>query len=443
MRDDVRYAMSGDVHIAYQVVGRGPIDVVLVPSWISNIEAFWNLPEFAEFAQRIASFSRLIFFDKRGTGLSDPIPTGVQPTIEERTDDLRAVMDAAGSERASLIGLSEGGPICMVFAATYPERTNSIVLWGTFARVVAAPDYPDGGDRDTLIALADSAATLWGQGYMLNFMAPSIADHERVRQRYARLERLGASPAVASALLRLNIEIDVRPVLPAVGVPTLVMHRRDEMFVHVEHGRYIAERIPDARYVELPGVDHLPWIGDADAVLTEIEAFLTGTRPHSERDRVLATVMFVDIVESTRQAAAMGDRAWKKVLDEFHSVAREQLDGFGGTEISTTGDGFLATFDGPARALRCSRALRESIGALGLDIRVGVHTGECERVGSEVRGIAVHIGARVAAEAAPGEVLVSSTVKDLVAGSGIAFDDRGIRTLKGVPDSWHLFAVSE
>ncbi len=434
---ETRYAKSGDIHIAYQTIGKGPLDLVFVPGFISHVEWFWEEPACARFFGRLASFARLILFDKRGTGLSGRVAQ--VPTLEQRMDDVRAVLDAACSEQAAIVGISEGGPMSVLFAATYPERTAALVLYGTFAEFSSWVSTQQ--DLERILAYMD---TSWGTGTSLPRFAPSLADDERFRYWWARHERLGASPGAAMALMRMNSEIDVRPVLPVVHVPTLVLHRRDDVNITVAAGRYIAEHIPGAKYVELAGQDHVPWVGDAEAVLSEIQEFLTGARHTPEPDRVLATVLFIDIVGSTARAAALGDRRWRDQLENYYSIVRQELSRFKGREISTAGDGFLATFDGPARAIGCACAVRAVVRQLGIDIRAGLHTGECEVLanGADVAGIAVHIGARVAAAAAPGEVLVSSTVKDLVAGSGLQFQDRGLRTLKGVPAKWRLFAAA-
>jgi len=436
-----RYAKSGDVHIAYQVVGTGPFDLVLVPGAFSHVELWWEEPSAASFLQRLASFSRLILFDKRGTGLSDRVPDTALPTLEERMDDVRAVMDAVGSQRAALFGFSEGGPMCTLFAATYPERTRALVLYGSFATWCRTSEHPWGLTPETIEAMLTTIERHWGEGMSLDVSAPSMAGNERMRQWIGRYERLAASPGAMLTLLRMNFEIDVRHVLSAIRVPTLVLHRTNELLVEVGCARYMAGVIPAAKYVELPGVDHLPWVGDVDALVGEIQEFLTGARAAPNFDRVLATVMFTDIVASTERAAELGDRRWLALLDEHHAVVRRELARFRGSEVKTTGDGFLATFDGPARAIRCARSIVDEVQRLGLEVRTGLHTGECEMVGDDVRGIAVHTAARVAAAAAAGEVLVSSTVKDLVAGAGIAFVERGSRALKGVPGEWRLFAV--
>lgn len=435
-----RYAQSGGVSIAYQVVGEGGLDLVLVPGWISHVEFMWEQPLVARFLSRLASFSRLIIFDKRGTGLSDRVAE--LPTLEQRMDDVRAVMDASGSEGAALLGMSEGGPMSALFAATYPDRTSALVLYGAMAKTIWSEDHPFGADPEVVRHSREGIEHYWGTGISSEVFAPSVADDERFRDWWARFERQGASPGAMRALFEMYAEIDVRHVLPAIRVPTLVLHRRGDRAVNWRASRYIADRVPGARFVLLPGIDHFSPAGDADALLDEIEEFLTGARHGPEIDRVLATVMFTDIVESTRRAAELGDRRWRDLLDAHHRLVRRELERYRGREVKTMGDGFLATFDGPARGIRCGSAICEGVRTLGIDVRTGLHTGECELIGGDVGGIAVHIAARVAAEAGPGEVLVSSTVKDLVAGSGIRFAERGTHRLKGVPDEWRLFAVA-
>jgi pimeloyl-ACP methyl ester carboxylesterase len=440
---ETRYARNGDVNIAYQIVGEGPLDLVLVHGWVQSFDASWEIEPIKRFYRRLASFSRLILFDKRGTGLSDRVPPDDLPTLETRMDDMRAVMDAVGSERAAVLGHSEGGSMCALFAATYPERTQALVMAGSAARTRWAPDYPLGATEEEIDELERSILDGWGIEVirsLLQQLAPSIADDEELVQAHTRAALRAASPAAAAALTRMSAMIDIRPVLPAIRVPTLVLHRTDEVLA--EASRYVGERIPGARVVELPGADHMPWLGDQDAPLDEIEEFLTGVRPHPALDRVLATVLFTDIVGSTELAADLCDRRWRDLLDQHDAVVRRELERFRGRELSTAGDGFLAMFDGPARAVVCAVSIRDAARALGLQIRFGLHTGELELVGTEIRGIAVHTGARVAAMAGAGEVLTSSTVKDLVAGSGLQFEDRGSHELKGVPGEWRLYAVS-
>lgn len=442
MRAQTKYAKAGDVHIAYQVVGEGPIDLVVVPGWVTHLEVqYWEEPSIARFFERLASFARLILFDKRGTGLSDRVARNDLPALEQRMEDLHAVMDAAGSRRAALFGISEGGPMSALFAATYPERTSALVMSGCYAKWIRADDYPWAPTRADHEAAFDAYERNWGTPIGFKTVAPSAANDESARNWWARQLRLGASPADGIALYRMNIEIDIRAVLPTIAVPTLILHRAGDRLINVGNGRYLAQHIPGARYVELEGADHLPWFGDANTVLGEVQEFLTGVRPADEHERMLATVLFADIAGSTEQIAALGDAAWRKRLDAFHRGARQQLDRFRGRLIDTAGDGVFATFDGPARAVRCGIALSRELRSAGIEVRSGVHTGEVEKMGEKVGGLAVHIGARVMALAQPGEVLVSSTVKDIVAGSGLRFDERGTQVLKGVPGEWRLFSA--
>jgi pimeloyl-ACP methyl ester carboxylesterase len=434
---ETHYAKSGDVNIAYQVVGDGPLDLVLVPGFVSHLESDWEEPRSAHFLERLASFSRLIRFDKRGTGLSDR-PAGL-PDLETRMDDVRAVMDAVGSERAALFGYSEGGPMCCLFAATYPDRTTALVLYGTYAdRSEPDDDYPWAATWDQRQAYAEEVERTWGLESDLGTMAPK-ADAAMTAWWRTRA-RASASPGAARALILMNSRIDVRRILPSIRLPTLVLHRRGDRDSRLEEGRYIAERIPDARFVELSGDDHLPWI-DADQIVDEVEEFLTGVRHGPTPDRVLATVLVTDIVASSERAAELGDRHWRDLLEAHHALVRRELARWRGQEVDTAGDGFLATFDGPARAIRCACAIRDGLHAIGLEIRAGLHTGECEIISGKLGGIAVHTGARVAAKASSGEVLVSGTVRDLIAGSGIELEDRGVHTLKGIPGNWPLLAV--
>jgi pimeloyl-ACP methyl ester carboxylesterase len=439
---ETRYARSGDVHIAYQVFGDAPRDLILNHGFVSNIEVFWEEPSCARFLERLARFARVIVFDKRGTGLSDRVPVAELPTLEQRIDDVRAVMDAVGSERAALYGYSEGGPMCALFAATYPERTSALIMEGTYARRLWAPDYPWGTSAEQAEALLDEIRTGWGRPLGLARRAPSLVNDRRFNDWWARYLRLSASPAAALALTRMNLQIDIRSVLPSIRVPTLILHRTGDRSFADGSARFMADSIAGARFVELPGIDHLPWVSESvDATLEAIEEFVTGVRPAIERDRVLATVMFTDIVGSTDHLAGLGDRRWRDVLEDHFRLARSEIARHRGREVKTTGDGLLATFDGPARAIRCASAIRDATRRLGIEIRAGLHTGEIEILDRDIGGIAVHTGARVAAEAGPGEVLVSSTVKDLVAGSGIEFGDRGAHILKGVPGEWRLFRV--
>src|SRR5438105_4148069 len=437
------YARNGDVSIAYQVIGDGPVDLLFTPAFVSHLDLYWSAPDTTAFFRRLASFSRLILFDKRGTGLSDPA-SGVA-TLEERMEDVRAVLDACESQKAALFGLSEGGPMSLLFAATYPERTTALIMFGSFARLTPAPDYlwelHEAFDERSAL-WTDAVENHWGEGAALALYMPSIAGDPNVKRMLGMFERAAASPTMVRALMQFNIEIDVTHVLPTIGVPTLVLHRTDD-FIPSDYGRYLAEHVPGARFVELEGSDHLPWLGNADVVVAEVEQFLTGTRHAAEPHRVLATVLFTDIAGSTERAAQLGGDRWRALLDSHNELVRRQLAAFGGHEVKTLGDGFLATFDGPARAIRCACAIREGIGSLGIGVCAGVHTGECELIDADVGGMAVHIGARIGARAAPGEVLVSSAVRDLVVGSGIEFTDRGTHELKGVPGEWRLLAVAD
>jgi class 3 adenylate cyclase len=443
---ETRYARSGDVSIAYQVIGEGPFDVVHVPPFVSHVELAWQVPGMATFFRGLASFSRLILFDKRGQGMSDRVSGGA--SLETRMDDVRAVMDAAGSERAALLGHSEGGPMSVLFAATYPERVWALVLAGSYARVLWAPDYPSGHREEDYRANIHRIDREWGTpeygARAAQHLAPSADDEGK--RALATLIRQSASPGSAAAYSRMNAEIDVRHVLDAIRVPTLVLYRAGDAPNVVAGSRYLAERVAGAKLVELPGSDHALHAGDPETPLREIEAFLAEVWEQrawedAEHERVLATVLFTDIVGSTARAAELGDARWRELIQAHHGLIRRQLVRFRGTEIDTAGDGFFASFDGPARAIRCAQAITAGVRELGIEIRAGLHTGECERIDRKVGGIAVNIGARVAAEAGPSEVLVSSTVKDLVAGSGIEFRDRGTAALKGVPGEWRLFAV--
>jgi pimeloyl-ACP methyl ester carboxylesterase len=452
-----RYAKCGDLSIAYQVVGEGPFDVVLVPGIISHVEFFHELPGYSDFIAHLASFARVISFDKRGTGLSDRVADA--PTYEQRMDDVRAVMQAAGSERAALFGISEGGALSALFAATHPERVRALVVYGTFARLSRAPDYPLGFEREAEEALfwallwpgtampddpEEREARLretWGTGVSLPLMAASRRDDPRARELCGRAERLAATPTGFRALMEIIWEIDVRAVLPSVRVPTLVLHPEGDIFPQAI-SRYFADHSPGARFSALEGLDHYPWFDDTRRLASQVEEFLTGARSEPEEaDRVLATVLFTDIVDSTARMVEVGDQRWRELLDEHNARVRGELSRFRGRELDTAGDGFLASFDGPARAIRCAAAIRDAVAGLGLRTRAGLHTGECERLGDRLTGIAVHTGARVAAQADAGEILVSSTVRDLVAGSGLGFADRGVHRLKGVPGEWRLFAA--
>jgi class 3 adenylate cyclase len=435
-----RYAKSGDLHIAYAVEGDGPMDLVWVPPWISQVEYLWAEPSLERVLGRLTQFARVITFDRRGSGLSDPFFGA--PTLEEQMDDVLAVMDAAGSENAAICGTLEGGPMAALFAATYPDRTNALVLYATFARATWAPDYDwawTAEQRDREMA---DVIEHWGEGLIASSVAPSKRAEPGFMEWAGRLERLAASPATIRRLIGLIGEFDVRDVLPSIRVPTLVMHRTGDSFIKVEHSRYIASKVPGARYVELEGDENMFSVGDWEALIGEVEEFLTGTRHEREPDRMLATVLFTDICDSTRHAAEMGDRGWRFLLERHDALFRQALERHRGREVKRTGDGFLATFDGPARAIRCAASVAEAMGSLGLQIRAGLHTGELEVMDGDLGGLAVHIASRVMGAAAPNEVLVSGTVKDLVVGSGIDFEDRGERELRGVPGEWRLYAVS-
>jgi pimeloyl-ACP methyl ester carboxylesterase/class 3 adenylate cyclase len=435
---ETRYAQSGGVNIAYQIIGDGPFDLVFVPGFVSHLDLQWAEPRVARFLNKLASFSRLIMFDKRGTGLSDPVARPAP--LEDRMDDVRAVMDAAGSERAALFGLSEGGPMSVLFAVTYPERTQALILCGTTPTGTLDPGDNPGGQRWVdMIQSARAAAEHWGEGRTLGLLAPS-ADRETDRIGHGILERSAASPQMAQTVIDMVIETDVRDLLPNIRMPTLVLHRAEEV-VPVECARYMAEHIPGARLVVLPGMDHIPFYGDGDGYAEEIEEFLTGARHAPPSDRILTTVMFTDIVASTERAAALGDARWRELLGRHDELMRAELERHRGREVKTMGDGFLATFDGPARGIRCARAIADRVRALDIELRAGLHTGECELIGDDIGGMAVNIGARIGALAGANEVVVSSTVKDLVVGSGISFGDRGTQELKGVPGEWRLFAV--
>jgi class 3 adenylate cyclase len=438
----IRYATNGNIHLAYRTIGEGPRDLVVVAGAITNLEVLWDIPEYRRHCEQLASFSRLIVFDKRGMGLSDRVRVG---TLEERMDDVRAIMDDAGSESAVLMGISEGGPMSMLFAATYPERTQALVLCGAEVKEETTEDWPWGestrAEHEEFLTIENLLAR-WGKGLIVGYFAPSRKDDERLREQVGRLQLQSASPHDAIAFMQMAFEIDVRHVVPSINTPTLIVHRTDDQVCHVENARWLARNIRGAKYVELPGADHVPWI-DGDDILEEVREFLTGVREPDEPDRVLATVLFTDLVGSTERAHELGDRRWKETLERHNEIVRHDLARFRGREIDTAGDGFFATFDGPARAIRCARSIVDDVRDVGLDVRAGLHTGEVELAGDAVRGIAVHTGARVAARAEAGEVLVSQTVKDLVAGSGIEFEERGAHALKGIPGEWRLYAVSQ
>ena len=441
-RPETRYARNGDLHIAYQVFGEGELDVVLVNGFVTQVELVWEHEPFAKALERVASFARVINFDRRGSGLSDPVAEA--PTLEQRMDDVRAVMDAAGSERAALVGISEGVSMSLLFAATYPDRVQALVCCGGMARSTEDVDYPWAAPAEALLESGvEFVLPHWGEGAMIDLAAPSQVDNPESRAFFARMERASASPGMLGSLAQMFIDIDVRDVVPSVHAPTLILHRRHDRLVNVRNGRWLAEHLPNARLVEIPGDDHIFWYESPELALGEMQEFLTGTHYTPDPERKLATVVFTDIVDSTRTATEFGDRRWREVLERHQGTVRAALGSFNGREVKTIGDGFLATFDGPARAIHCARAILDSSEDLGIRVRAGVHTGECEVMGDDIGGIAVHIAARVSALAGPNEVLVSRTVKDLVAGSGIEFSDRGTHTLKGVADTWQLYAAAE
>jgi pimeloyl-ACP methyl ester carboxylesterase len=443
---ETRYALSGDVHIAYQVTGDGPFDLVFVPGFVTHMEMQWKMPGFPAFLDELGRFARLIRFDKRGTGMSDPVSGA--PSLETRMDDARAVMDAAGSRRAAFYGLSEGAAMSILFAATYPERVAALAVRSCSPRTMWAPDYPWGRSEEAYRLETEQALRVYSTREEARAVVRRLGmgpDDEV--ESYIDLLRYSASPGMLGALYAMNREIDVRDVLPTVHVPALVMHGSDDRVVPVEAGRYTAERLRAARFVEVPGIGHLALGGAAaERITAELEGFLTqvweaGGWEEAEPERMLATVLFTDIVDSTATAIELGDRRWREVLEQHNLLVRRELLRYRGREVDSAGDGFLATFDGPARAITCASAIVDGVRELGLTVRAGLHTGECELADGKVAGIAVHTGARVAAHAGPGEVLVSSTVKDLVAGSGIAFSERGAHELKGIPGQWQLFAL--
>jgi pimeloyl-ACP methyl ester carboxylesterase len=435
-----RYARSGDDHIAYQTIGEGPRDIVFMSAWFSHVDGRWEEPRFAAMLRRLATMGRLIVFDKRGSGASDPLNAS-EPTWEDWADDIRAVMDAAGSQRAAIVGVGDSGPLAMLFAATQPDRVTSLVLVNTGARLVRDPDYPWGLSREEVDTFLSRTRETWGTGGIADVFSPSAASDERYRQWWARYQRMGASPGRSTAMARLVFDVDVRKVLSTIHVPTLVIHRKDFRFFPAELGRYLAEHIADAKFVEVPGADGFVYLGDTEAILSEIEEFITGTRRLPDIDRVLATVLLTDMVGSTDLAARLGDSRWRQVLDTHDEIVRGQLDQFRGRLHRATGDGVLATFDGPARGIRCAQSLRDSLRSAGIEIRSGLHAGEIELRGQEIGGIAVHIAARISAEAGAGEICCSSTVKDLVTGADLTFVDRGRHRLKGVPEEWQIYSV--
>jgi class 3 adenylate cyclase len=436
-----RYARRVEGMVAYQVLGTGPLDVVLLPDWVSNVEIMWEEPGLAHFLRRLASFSRLICYDKLGCGVSDRI-AGVDHPLEHYLDDVRATMEAVGSQRVNLLAHGEGGLIAMLFAATFPERVSSLILIDSAALRIRASDYEWGIPAEFFERYAELIVRGFGTGAWVDEIAPGRAQDRGFRDWYARYSRLSMGPTDCSVAWRgVMLRNDLRPILPAIRQPALVLHRAGNHYMRAGHGRYLAHHLPNARYVELPGAEHLYYTGDGDAILDEVQEFLTGTREVSDEDRVLATVLFTDIVGSTERANELGDRVWRQLLESFYTIARREVIRYRGREVDTAGDGFFAAFDGPARAIRCACAMRDAVSSLDISIRAGLHTGECERIGDKVGGIAVHTGARVAGQAQPNEVLVSSTVKDLVAGSGLQFQERGVHSLKGLPGEWRLFAA--
>lgn len=438
MTEQIRFAQNGAINIAYVTMGAGPPDLLWVQGAVTNIAVLLDDPDYRAFFERLASFSRVILFDKRGMGLSERVEAG---TMEDRMDDVRAVLDDLGSERAVLIGVSEGGLMAELFAASHPQRTDALVLIGAETREENDAEWQWGDGTREWFEQSMADWSTWGEGRSIDNLAPSVAGDPRARAWWGRLQLQSGNPRTIEAHYRVAFATDTRSILPAISVPTLVIHRTDDRGVDVHQGRYIAAHIPGARYVELPGADHLPWINGED-IATEVEEFVTGSRPADEVDRILATVMFSDIVDSTALAAQLGDHRWRRLLEAHHAAVRRELDRHRGQEIDTAGDGFLASFDGPARAIRCAVAVQRAVASLDIGVRIGLHTGEAERIGDKLGGIAAHIGARIAGLAQSGEVLVSSTVHDLVAGSGIIFADRGVHQLKGIPGEWHLFAVA-
>lgn len=432
-----RYAKHGDIHVAYQVFGEGDVDLIFVPGFISHIENYWDEPNLARWLRRLGSFSRTILFDKQGTGLSDRVSK--IPSLDVRMDDVCSVMDAEGIEKAAIFGISEGGSLATLFSATHPDRSRALILFGAFAQFTSW--MPTQEAMENFFQYIDSD---WGRGESLQMFAPTMEDNPAFKQWWGKFERLGGSPGAVKTLILMNSRIDIADILPSVNVPSLVIHRKDDIAVDVEAGRLLADLMPNAKYIELSGVDHIPWVGEnSNQILDEMSIFLTGDWPPMETERILTTVLFTDIVESTRRVVGMGDQRWRNLLERHHDIVREELKRFRGQEIDTAGDGFFAIFDGPARAIHCACAIREALRSLGISIRAGLHTGECEVSAGKVSGIAVHIGSRVMGQAGPGDILVSSTVRDLVAGSGLRFVDRDVFTLKGVPGERRLCSVEQ
>jgi pimeloyl-ACP methyl ester carboxylesterase len=435
----VRYAKNGSVHLAFQSFGEGERDFVVVPGLVSNVEFPWEHPPYRRFMNRLASFARVTVYDKRGMGLSDPLDAAAG--FDQHLDDLAAVIDAAKADQPVLMGVSDGSAVATRFAATHPDKVEALVLYGAFAKLLESPDYPEGGPREQFDLILEGVDQAWGEGVSLSFLAFEKLGEEEFRRWWGRYERASASPGLVLSALRLDLQLDIREVLPAIHVPTLLIHRTEDPVMTVEAARYMAQRIPDARLVELPGTLHWPWLGDVDAVVEEIEAFLAVERRAGEPDRALATVLFTDIVGSTEMAADLGDRRWRRVLEDHHATAGDEIEAHHGNLIQTTGDGVLATFDRPTTAIRCAGSLRDSLARQGIEIRAGLHSGEIEVIGPNVGGIAVHIAARVSALAEGSQTLTSRTVKDLVVGSDVQFEEVGVRQLKGVPGDWELFAI--
>ena len=442
MTPETRYAKKNGVHIAYQVVGEGSLDLLLVSSWFSHVEARWEIPGFAHYLRRLSSFSRLISFDKQGMGLSDPIALDRLPPLEEWMDDVRAVMDAIGCQQSAVMGINEGSVMAALFAATYPERATALVLGTATGRATWAPDHPWGPTAAEVEALVRLVEESWGTREVYAALNPSLVDDQNTLDAYARFFRQAASPAVAAAVTRMLFDVDIREVLPAISAPTLVVHRRGNPVVPSEAGREVARLIPGARFVEVPGQDYGFAVGDVDVVIDEVEEFLTGSRPRPAGGRALSTILFTDIVDSTVRAVELGDARWGEVLEAHEALCEREVKTFSGVISDFAGDGLLASFDGPARAVYCALALRDQLRGLGLEMRAGLHTGEIESRGDRLAGIGIHIASRIVSLAEPGEILVSRTVRDLVAGSGLKFVDRGMHALKGVPDEWQLLAAT-
>lgn len=443
-RPPIKYVKNAaGLNVAYWTFGEGPPDILWVPNFTGNCDVLWMHEPLARYLRKLSSIGRLTAFDSSGTGGSDPIEPDKLPTIEQWMDDVRAVMDAEKIDRATLFAFDSGGPVVTTFAATHPDRCASLILVNSYARLQRADDYPPGVPEELNSQAIDFWLSIWGTGSQLAITAPSLADDESWREWFAMLERLSGPPMMRRPVFEMISSIDVRDVLPTVHVPTLVIHRTGDRWIRVGHGRYLAEHIADAQYIELQGDDHYPFIGDTESILREVRAFVGGAREEFVEDRVLATVLFTDIVDSTKHAARLGDQRWRDLLDRHDDAVRDALGLFRGREVKTTGDGFLATFDGPARAVRCARKVKDTAHSMGIEIRAGLHCGEMEMRRDDVGGLAVHVGARVAALAGAGEVLVSQTVKDLTIGSGLSFVDRGVQSLKGIPGEWRIYALDD